>query len=52
MLMTYDFNPCKSNSIEMHNTTLVGYVVLEIYVDDILLTGSDAANIFAAKAYL
>ena len=36
----------------MRKTTSVGYVVLEIYVDDILLTGKDEAGIYATKAYL
>ena len=36
----------------MRKTTFVGYVVLAIYVDDILLTGNDEAAISATKAYL
>ena len=36
----------------MRKTTFAGYVVLEIYVDDILLTGNDEAAIFVTKAYL
>ena len=36
----------------MRKTTSAGYVVLAIYVDDILLTSNDEAVIFATKAYL
>ena len=36
----------------MHKTTSVGYVVLAIYVDDMLLTGNNEAAISATKAYL
>ena len=52
MLTTYGFNPCKSDPIVMHKTTSPGYVILAIYVDDILLTGNDEAAISATKAYL
>ena len=36
----------------MRKTTSAGYVVLVIYVDDILLTGNDEVVISATKAYL
>ena len=36
----------------MCKTISAGYVVLEIYVDDILLNGNDEAAISATKAYL
>ena len=36
----------------MRKTTSTGYVILAIYVDDILLTGNDEAAISATKAYL
>ena len=36
----------------MRKTTSTGYVVLAIYVDDILLTGNDEAAISFTKAYL
>ena len=36
----------------MHKTTSAGYVVLVIYVDDILLIGDDEAAISATKTYL
>ena len=36
----------------MRKTTSIGYVVLAIYVNDILLTGNDKAAISATKAYL
>ena len=52
LLTAYSFNPCKSDTIVMHKTTSTCYVVLEIYVDDILLTGNDEVAISATKAYL
>ena len=52
LLMPHGFNPCKSDPTVMRKTTFVGYVVLEIYVDNILLTSSNEASIFATKAYL
>ena len=50
--MAYGFNPCKSDPTVMRKTTSVGYVVLSIYVDAILLTGNDEVAICATKAYL
>ena len=50
--MAYDFNPCKYDATMMCKATLVVCVVLAIYVDEILLTSSDEASIFATKAYL
>ena len=50
--MAYGFNPCKYDVTMMCKETLVGCVVLAIYVDDILLTSSDEASISATKAYL
>ena len=52
LLTAYGFNPCKSDPIVMCKTTFAGYVVLVIYVDDILLTGNDEAAIYATKSYL
>ena len=52
LLTAYGFNPCKSEPIVMRKITSAGYVVLAIYVDDILLTGNDEAAISTTKAYL
>ena len=52
LLTAYSFNPCKSDPTIMRKTTYTGYVVLAIYVDDILLIGNDEAAISATKAYL
>ena len=51
-LIAYGFNPCKSDPTVMHKTTSTGYMVLAIYVDDLLLTGNDEAAISATKVYL
>ena len=48
----YGFNTCKSELTVMHKKTSTGYVVLAIYVDDILLTSNDEVAISATKAYL
>ena len=37
LLTTYEFIPCTTNPIVMHKTMFVGIVLLEIYVDDIIL---------------
>ena len=50
--MAYGFNPCKFDPIVMHKTILLGYVVLSIYVNDILSIGSNEAGISSTKAYL
>ena len=52
LLIAYGFNPCKFEQTVMRKTTCTGYVILAIYVDDILLTGNDEASISATKAYL
>ena len=46
------FNPCKFEPTVMRKTKSASYVVLAIYVDDILLIGNDEAAISATKAYL
>ena len=52
LLTTYSFNPCKSDLTVMRKTTSAGYVVLAIYVDEILLTGNNEVAISSTKAYL
>ena len=52
LLTAYGFNPCKYEPTVMRKTTSAGYVVLAIYVDNILLTGNDEAAICATKTYL
>ena len=52
LLTAYGINPCKSEPTVMRKTTYTCYVVLAIYVDEILLTCNDEAAIFATKAYL
>ena len=52
LLTAYGFNPCKSEPTVMRKKTSTCYMVLAIYVDDILLTGNNDAVIFATKAYL
>ena len=50
--MAYGFNSCKSDLRVTHTTTLRLRSACKIYVDDILLTGSDEAGIFVIKAFL
>ena len=52
LLTAYGFNPYKSDPIVMVKTTSLGYVLLAIYVDDIILTCSDETGISATKSYL
>ena len=52
LLTTYGFNPYKCDPIVMVKTTSLGYVLLVIYVDDIILTCSDETRISATKSYL
>ena len=52
LLTSYGFNPCKSELTVMRKTASTGYVILAIYVDDILLIGNDEVTISATKAYL
>ena len=52
LLTAYGFNPCKFDPTVMRKTTSICYVVLAIYVDDIILTDNDEAGISVTKAYL
>ena len=52
LLTAYGFNPCKFEPTVMHKKTSTCYVILAIYVDDILLISNDEAAISATKAYL
>ena len=52
LLTAYGLNPCKFDLTVRCKTTSIGYVVLAIYVDDILLTSSDKASLSATKAYI
>ena len=52
LLTTYGFNPGKSDPTVMRKTTSTCYVVLAIYVDDILFTSNDEAAISTTKSYL
>ena len=50
--MTYGFNHCKFDPIVMRKTTLVGCVMLAIYVDAILFTSIYEVRFSATKDYL
>ena len=52
LLISYRLTFYKSDSIFMLKTTFGGFMVLVIYVDDILLISIDEACIFATKANL
>jgi len=46
------FHPCHSDHCVFVRRTKSGIIVLAIYVDDILLTGSDSAELLETKQYL
>ena len=52
VLISYSFTPFTANLALMGKTTFVGLMVLEVYVDDVLFTSRDEANISTTKAYL
>ena len=52
LLSACGFNQYKSDPTMMCKRTLVGFVVLAIYVDEILLTSGDEASISTTKAFL
>ena len=52
LLFAYGFISTVADPTVMRKRTPQGCVVLAVYVDDILLTGSDAAEVAATKVYL
>ena len=50
--MPYGFTPERLIYKVMQKNTYVAFVVLAIYVDDILLTNRNEVDIFATKAYI
>ena len=52
LLIGYGFLSAVSDPTVMRKRTPHGCVVLVVYVDDIILTGSDEAKVAATKAYL
>ena len=52
LLFAYGFISTVSDPIVMRKRTPQGCVVLAVYVDDIILTGSDEAEVAAIKVYL
>ena len=51
-LATYRFIPYKIDIIMICQTKRGGVVILIVYIDDILLTRGDKADVLVAKAYL
>ena len=52
LLFAYGFISIVSDRTVMRKRTPLGYVVLAIYVDDIILTSSDTVEIVVTKSYL
>ena len=52
LLFTYGFVSTVSDPTVMRKRTPHGCVILAVYVDDIIITGSDNAEVAATKAYL
>ena len=52
LLFGYGFVSTIADPIVMRKHTPLGCLVLAIYVDDIILTGSDKAEIVVTKSYL
>ena len=52
LLFSYGFVSTVSDPTVMRKRTPHGCVILAVYVDDIIITGSDAAKVIATKAYL
>ena len=52
LLFSYGFVSTVSDPIVMRKRTPHGCVILAVYVDDIIITGSDDAEVAATKAYL
>ena len=52
LLSIFGFTSCLVDLTVLTKKTKCGLVILAVYVDDILLIGSDETNILATKAYL
>ena len=52
LLSSYGFTSCIVDHTVLINKTQGDIVILVVYVDDVLLTGSDDTNIYATKTYL
>ena len=52
ILSTFGFTSCTTNPTMLTKKTGGGRVILAVYVNDILLIGSDDTGIHATKTYL
>ena len=52
LLCAVHFTSCSANPTMLTKNTKDGLINLEVYVDDILLTGTDDTSIHATKTYL
>ena len=52
LLTSFGFTPCVADPTVLMKQTPRGTIILAVYVDDILMTGSDEAGIKATKEYL
>ena len=52
LLSAFGFTSCTVDPIVLTKKTEGGLVILAVFVDDIILTGSDGIGILATKTYL
>ena len=52
LLSAFGFTSCATDPTVLTKKTKGGVVILAVYVDDIILTGSDDTGILATKTYL
>jgi hypothetical protein len=50
--MEFGLQHCQTNHSVFHLHTSVGYILLEVYVDDIVITGDDSRGIAQLKLFL
>jgi len=49
VVMDFGLHRCQTNHSVFHLHIVVGYVILVVYVDDIVITGSDSSRIIRVK---
>ena len=52
LILSQGLNPCEVDPIVFHTSTFVTCIILVVYVDDILIIGSNISGITQGKGYL